>query len=69
MLNTVKAIVKEGRIELMEQLDIPEGTQVFVTILTDEASVVGHGHSQSHRARRIHTHYAPPALPWRHHPR
>lgn len=37
MLNTVKAIVKEGRIELLEQLDIPEGTEVLVTVLPDEA--------------------------------
>ena len=36
MLNTVKAIIKEGRIELLEQVDIPEGTEVLITILTDE---------------------------------
>jgi hypothetical protein len=28
MLNTVKAIVREGRIELLERVDIPEGTEV-----------------------------------------
>ncbi|MEN3334249.1 MAG: hypothetical protein V7641_3614 [Blastocatellia bacterium] len=37
MMNTVKAIVREGRIELLEQVDIPEGTEVLVTILSDEA--------------------------------
>jgi hypothetical protein len=37
MMNTVKAIIKEGRIELLEQVDIPEGTEVLVTILSDEA--------------------------------
>jgi hypothetical protein len=37
MLNTVKAIVKEGRIELMEQVHIPEGAEVLVTILSDDA--------------------------------
>jgi hypothetical protein len=37
MLNTVKAIVREGRIELLERVDIPEGTEVLVTILSDEA--------------------------------
>jgi len=36
MMNTVKAIFKEGRIELLEQVDIPEGTEVLVTILSDE---------------------------------
>ena len=37
MMNTVKAIVREGRIELQEQVDIPEGTEVLVTILSDES--------------------------------
>jgi len=37
MMNTVKAVVREGRIELLEQVDIPEGTEVLVTILSDEA--------------------------------
>jgi predicted DNA-binding antitoxin AbrB/MazE fold protein len=37
MMNTVKAIFKEGRIELLEQVDIPEGTEVLVTILANEA--------------------------------
>ena len=37
MMNTVKAVIREGRIELLEQVDIPEGTAVLVTILSDEA--------------------------------
>lgn len=37
MMNTVKAVVKAGRIELLEQLDIPEGTGVLVTILSEES--------------------------------
>ena len=37
MMNTVKAIVREGKIELLEQADIPEGTEVLVTILSDAA--------------------------------
>ena len=37
MINTIKAIFKEGKIELLEQIDIPEGTEVLVTILSDEA--------------------------------
>jgi hypothetical protein len=37
MMNTVKAIVREGKIELLEQADIPEGTEVLVTILSDDA--------------------------------
>jgi hypothetical protein len=35
MLNTIRAIVREGRIELLEDVDIPEGTEVLVTPLTE----------------------------------
>ncbi|MGH9753288.1 MAG: antitoxin family protein [Blastocatellia bacterium] len=37
MLNTIRAIIKEGKIELLEKIDIPEGTEVLVTPLIDEA--------------------------------
>lgn len=33
MLNTVWALVREGRIELLEYADLPEGTRVLVTVL------------------------------------
>ena len=36
MLNTIRAIVREGKIELLEEMDIPEGTEVLVTPLIDE---------------------------------
>ena len=36
MLNTVRAVVREGKIELLEPLDLPEGTRVLVTPLIDE---------------------------------
>ncbi len=36
MQNTVRAIVREGRIELLEELDIPEGTEVVVTPVNGE---------------------------------
>jgi len=35
MPNTVWAIVREGRIELLEHADLPEGTRVLVTVLGD----------------------------------
>lgn len=35
MLNTMRAVVKEGRIELLEEIDLPEGTQALVTLLSD----------------------------------
>jgi len=37
MMNTAKAIVRKGRIELIDQINIPDGTEVLVTILSDEA--------------------------------
>jgi hypothetical protein len=36
MLNTIRAVVREGRIELLEKVEIPEGTEVLVTPLVDE---------------------------------
>lgn len=36
MMNTVKAIVREGKIELLEQAEIPDGTGLLVTILSDD---------------------------------
>ncbi|HUQ32606.1 MAG TPA: antitoxin AF2212-like protein [Pyrinomonadaceae bacterium] len=36
MLNTIRAIVREGKIELLEKVEIPEGTEVLVTPLVDE---------------------------------
>ncbi|MCI0489800.1 MAG: antitoxin family protein [Blastocatellia bacterium] len=37
MSNTIKAVVREGKIELLEPVDIPEGTEVLVTVLSDDA--------------------------------
>ncbi|HEY0078392.1 MAG TPA: hypothetical protein VGB73_07075 [Pyrinomonadaceae bacterium] len=36
MLNTIRAIVREGKIELLEKVEIPDGTEVLVTPLIDE---------------------------------
>lgn len=36
MLSTVRGIVREGRITLLEGVDLPEGTPVLVTLLQDE---------------------------------
>ncbi len=35
MLNTVWAVVREGRIELLEDVELPEGAKVLVTLLSD----------------------------------
>ena len=37
MLTTVRAIVKEGRIQLLEKIELPEGTEMLVTPLPDES--------------------------------
>ena len=33
MLNTLLGIVQKNKIELIEKVDIPEGTQVLITII------------------------------------
>jgi len=39
MLSTVRAVVREGKIELLERVDLPEGSKLLVTVLPDaEAS-------------------------------
>jgi hypothetical protein len=35
MLNTIRAIVRQGKIELLEKIEIPEGTEVLVTPLIE----------------------------------
>ena len=46
MLNTVRAVVRAGKIELLEPADLPEGATVLVTVLMDEDALfwsrVGH---------------------------
>jgi predicted DNA-binding antitoxin AbrB/MazE fold protein len=36
MSRTLRAVVRAGRIELLEPVDLPEGTKVLVTLLPDE---------------------------------
>ncbi len=35
MQQRIRAVVNEGRIEPIEKLDVPNGTEVFVTILSN----------------------------------
>ena len=37
MLNTIRAIFKDGKIQLLEEIDLPEGTEILVTPLLDES--------------------------------
>ena len=36
MSKTVRGIVREGKIELLEHVELPEGANVLVTLLPDE---------------------------------
>lgn len=38
MLKTLWAIVRQGKIELLEQTEIPEGTRILVTLLPEDES-------------------------------
>lgn len=36
MLSTIHAVVRDGKIELLEPVDLPDGALVLVTVLTDD---------------------------------
>ena len=36
MLSTVRAVVRQGKIELLDRIDLPEGSKLLVTVLPDE---------------------------------
>jgi hypothetical protein len=36
MLKTLWAVIREGKIELLEHADLPEGSKVLVTLLSDD---------------------------------
>jgi len=36
MPKTLKAVIHEGKIEPLEQVDLPEGSKVLVTLLPDD---------------------------------
>jgi hypothetical protein len=36
MLNTIRAVVRDGKIELLEPITLTDGVQVLVTVLTDD---------------------------------
>jgi predicted DNA-binding antitoxin AbrB/MazE fold protein len=43
MAETIRARVKAGRLELLEKINLPEGTEVAVTILSTPSSKSGDG--------------------------
>jgi hypothetical protein len=38
MVKTLWATIRQGKIELLEQAELPEGTRVLVTLLPDDES-------------------------------
>jgi hypothetical protein len=36
-MQSIRAVVRKGKIELLEDVQIPEGTEVIVTPLTDDS--------------------------------
>jgi hypothetical protein len=38
MLSTFWAVVREGKIELLEEIEVPEGTKVLVTLFSNESA-------------------------------
>ena len=37
MLNTLRGIIRDGKVELLEHVSLPDGTKVLVTLLSDES--------------------------------
>ncbi|MGK7895641.1 MAG: hypothetical protein AB4372_19005 [Xenococcus sp. (in: cyanobacteria)] len=46
MLKTLLATVRQGKIEISEQVELPEGTKVLVTVLPDNEAQFWHDASQ-----------------------
>ncbi len=46
MPKTVWATVRQGKVELLEQIEVPDGTRVLVTILPDDETEFWLGTSQ-----------------------
>ena len=46
MSKTLRAVIREGKVEPLEQVDLPEGSKVLVTLLPDEETEFWLGASQ-----------------------
>ena len=47
MWDSLRAIIRDGKIEPLEQVDLPEGSKVLVTLLPDEEAEFWLGASQA----------------------
>jgi hypothetical protein len=46
MLSTLRAVVRDGKIELLEPVPLPEGVQLLVTVLTEAEQTFWQGASE-----------------------
>lgn len=46
MMSTIRAVVRKGKVELLEPIELPEGTEALVTLLTDADSEFWHQAAQ-----------------------
>ena len=37
MLNTIRAVIQNGKIQLLEEIELPEGTEMLITPLIDDS--------------------------------
>ncbi len=51
MRSTVTAVVREGKIELLERIELPEGSKLLGTVLPDEEAVFWSAASQPSLSR------------------
>jgi len=47
MLSTIRAVVRDGKIELLEPVALPDGAELLVTVLTDEDHMFWQAASES----------------------
>ena len=47
MLSTIRAIVRDGKIELLEPMTLPEGVQLLVTVLAEDEQTFWQDTSES----------------------
>jgi len=47
MVVTLRAVIRDGKVELIERQDLPEGARVLVTLLPDDDVLFWHQASQA----------------------
>ncbi|MGD0697841.1 MAG: antitoxin family protein [Terriglobia bacterium] len=47
MATTVRGVVRDGKIEILEKMDLPEGAKILITLVPDDESQFWLGASRS----------------------